>query len=114
MARKKMSASQLPRGKKESDRVGEARHARGGELHQTAGGQHPALTTNQGVALSDNQNSLKANPRGLCFSKTLSCARRSRILITSASFTHELQVCMDISSSPLRSRNTVPPEYSPR
>ena len=36
----------------------------GGELHQIAGGQHPALTTNQGVALSDNQNSLKANPRG--------------------------------------------------
>jgi catalase len=35
-----------------------------GEVHQIAGGQHPALTTNQGVALSDNQNSLKANPRG--------------------------------------------------
>jgi catalase len=38
--------------------------AAGGELHQIAGGEHPALTTNQGVALSDNQNSLKANPRG--------------------------------------------------
>lgn len=36
----------------------------GGELHQIAGGKHPALTTNQGVALSDNQNSLRANPRG--------------------------------------------------
>jgi catalase len=36
----------------------------GGELHQLAGGEHPALTTNQGVALSDNQNSLRANPRG--------------------------------------------------
>ncbi len=36
----------------------------GGELHQMAGGKHPALTTNQGVALSDNQNSLRANPRG--------------------------------------------------
>ena len=36
----------------------------GGELHQLAGGGHPPLTTNQGVALSDNQNSLKANPRG--------------------------------------------------
>jgi catalase len=36
----------------------------GGELHQIAGGQHPALTTNQGVALSDNQNSLRANPSG--------------------------------------------------
>ncbi len=38
--------------------------APGGELHQTAGGEHPALTTNQGVAISDNQNSLKAHPRG--------------------------------------------------
>jgi catalase len=41
-----------------------AQVATGGELHQIAGGQHPALTTNQGVALSDNHNSLKANPRG--------------------------------------------------
>ena len=38
--------------------------AAGGELHQPAGGDHPALTTNQGVALSDNQNSLRAHPRG--------------------------------------------------
>lgn len=38
--------------------------AAGGELHQIAGGEHPALTTNQGVAISDNQNSLRANPRG--------------------------------------------------
>jgi catalase len=38
--------------------------AAGGELHQTAGGGHPPLTTNQGVPISDNQNSLKANPRG--------------------------------------------------
>ncbi|OHB55421.1 MAG: catalase HPII [Planctomycetes bacterium GWF2_50_10] len=36
----------------------------GGELHQVAGGKHPALTTNQGVPLSDNQNSLRANPHG--------------------------------------------------
>jgi len=35
-----------------------------GELHQIAGGEHPALTTNQGVPLSDNQNSLRANPHG--------------------------------------------------
>jgi catalase len=34
------------------------------ELHQIAGGEHPALTTNQGVTLSDNQNSLRANQRG--------------------------------------------------
>jgi catalase len=43
---------------------GHSQLAAGGELHQTAGGEHPALTTNQGVALSDNQNSLRANPRG--------------------------------------------------
>jgi catalase len=43
---------------------GDSQLAAGGELHQIAGGKHPALTTNQGVALSDNQNSLRANPRG--------------------------------------------------
>ena len=43
---------------------GGSRLAAGGEMHQVAGGMHPALTTNQGVALSDNQNSLRANPRG--------------------------------------------------
>ncbi len=43
----------------------EATHvAAGGELHQSAGGTHPPLTTNQGVAISDNQNSLRANPHG--------------------------------------------------
>jgi len=36
----------------------------GGELHQFAGGQHPPLTTNQGVPVSDNQNSLRPTPRG--------------------------------------------------
>jgi catalase len=36
----------------------------GGELHQSAGGKHPQLTTNQGVPFSDNQNSLRATPRG--------------------------------------------------
>jgi len=36
----------------------------GGELHQTATGDLPALTTNQGLAISDNQNSLKAHRQG--------------------------------------------------
>ena len=36
----------------------------GGELHQLAGGEHPLLTTNQGLTITDNQNSLKANPKG--------------------------------------------------
>ena len=38
--------------------------ALGGELHQTADGEHPILTTNQGLGISDNQNSLKANQLG--------------------------------------------------
>ena len=38
--------------------------AAGGELHHSAGGSHPNLTTNQGLSIADNQNSLKANPRG--------------------------------------------------
>ncbi|MBL8250455.1 MAG: catalase [Candidatus Competibacter sp.] len=36
----------------------------GGELHQPAGGTHPPLTTNHGIPVSDNQNSLRATPRG--------------------------------------------------
>jgi catalase len=36
----------------------------GGELHQSAIGDQPVLTTNQGLPISDNQNSLRANPKG--------------------------------------------------
>ncbi|UFN48732.1 catalase [Roseomonas sp. OT10] len=36
----------------------------GGETHQVAGGEVPVLTTQQGVPVSDDQNSLKAGPRG--------------------------------------------------
>ena len=36
----------------------------GDELHQTLTGTHEALTTNQGLRISDNQNSLRANGRG--------------------------------------------------
>ena len=36
----------------------------GGERQDQAGGAHPALTTNQGLPLSDNQNSLRPTPRG--------------------------------------------------
>ena len=49
---------------KSSGRNGVSHPSTGGELHQIVGGRHPALTTNQGVALSDNQNSLRANTRG--------------------------------------------------
>ena len=43
-----------------------------------------SLTTNQGVPVADNQNSLKAGLRGPRCSKTSSCAKRSPISITSA------------------------------
>ncbi|HEY5071051.1 MAG TPA: catalase [Caulobacteraceae bacterium] len=36
----------------------------GGELHQQSGGPASQLTTNQGVPIGDNQNSLKAGARG--------------------------------------------------
>jgi catalase len=36
----------------------------GGETHQQAGGDTPVLTTNHGVPVSDNQNSLKSGARG--------------------------------------------------
>jgi catalase len=44
--------------------VGETLVAPGGELHQQAGEPSSQLTTNQGVPISDNQNSLKAGARG--------------------------------------------------
>src|SRR3954447_7426760 len=37
---------------------------KGGETHQTAGGNQPVLTTQQGVPVADDQNSLKAGVRG--------------------------------------------------
>ncbi len=36
----------------------------GGETHQTAEGAIPVLTTQQGIPVADDQNSLKVGPRG--------------------------------------------------
>ncbi|WP_102108956.1 catalase [Oceaniglobus roseus] len=36
----------------------------GGETHQTAGGKHDTMTTQVGMPIADDQNSLKAGPRG--------------------------------------------------
>ncbi|MBV8894671.1 MAG: catalase [Acidobacteria bacterium] len=36
----------------------------GGETHQTAAGEIPALTTQQGIPVADDQNSLRVGPRG--------------------------------------------------
>lgn len=58
------SHSEKPNQKKSPGSSGESQTAAGGELHQVSGGAHPALTTNQGIAISDNQNSLRANPHG--------------------------------------------------
>ena len=44
--------------------AGQESTGNGGELHQAAGAGDPVLTTNQGLAISDNQNSLKAIPKG--------------------------------------------------
>jgi catalase len=45
-------------------RASDATLGRGGELHQTLSSKDEALTTNQGVPVSDNQNSLRAHTRG--------------------------------------------------
>ena len=50
--------------KKHKKSNGDEQVAAGGELHQTVSGEHPQLTTNQGIPISDDQNSLRANPRG--------------------------------------------------
>jgi len=52
--------------KKKTKSVPPAPSARGpgGETHQVVSGTHPALTTNQGTPISDDQNSLKIGARG--------------------------------------------------
>lgn len=54
----KKSVSRPAKGAKKNE-VGNA-----GEPQQQAGGTHPVMTTQQGLAISDNQNSLRATPRG--------------------------------------------------
>ena len=41
----------------------------GGETHQTAGGDRPVLTTQQGIPVADDQNSLKGKTKGLFHSE---------------------------------------------
>ncbi|MBI5536502.1 MAG: catalase [Deltaproteobacteria bacterium] len=55
--------SQTPADKDSSTKP-ESRSGNGGELHQLAGGAHTPLTTNEGVGIPDNQNSLKSSARG--------------------------------------------------
>ena len=49
---------------KTPDRAPASHVGDGGETHQTASTPDARLTTNHGAPISDNQNSLKAGPRG--------------------------------------------------
>ncbi|MDH5834851.1 catalase [Luteimonas kalidii] len=57
-------AGSVGRGAQGNDPDADAPRGTGDELQQQAGGSHPPLTTNQGVVIADNQNSLKQGPRG--------------------------------------------------
>ena len=57
-----MAASEQTNGHRPIAQIGgqSVERGEGGETHQTAGDARPRLTTNQGVALADDQNSLRA------------------------------------------------------
>src|SRR5450830_605449 len=59
-----MSNAKSVNSKDDASLIENTQIAKGGELHQLASGEHSVLTTNQGLGISDNQNSLKANPLG--------------------------------------------------
>ncbi len=61
MKGKAAAAPGAPQAKKGSAR---GTPGNGGELHQASGQGSEPLTTNQGIPVSDNQNQLKAGPRG--------------------------------------------------
>ena len=52
----------MARAKRSTDDAAQRGHA--GELHQHAGGDVPQLTTQQGVVVSDDQNTLRVGARG--------------------------------------------------
>lgn len=53
-----------PRGSARKPVRGGATRGAGGERHDQADGKHPPLTTNQGMPIADNQNTLRAFMRG--------------------------------------------------
>jgi catalase len=57
-------ASRTPSSRTPKPKTPSESRGNGGELQQMADGRHPPLTTNQGLPLSDNQNSLRSTPRG--------------------------------------------------
>ncbi|HET6783320.1 MAG TPA: catalase [Pseudoxanthomonas sp.] len=62
MASRKPAAKTTPANS--AQKTARSLRGQGDELHEQAGGAHPPLTTNQGIPISDNQNSLRATPRG--------------------------------------------------
>ena len=58
------STPNVPSTSSPSPDAGTETRGNGGELHQHAEGTHPVLTTNQGIPVADNQNSLTQGPRG--------------------------------------------------
>jgi len=67
MAKSKDASARAPKSAAKSSTTAnppQTRRAAGGETHQTASDARDRITTNHGVPISDNQNSLKAGPRG--------------------------------------------------
>ncbi len=64
MASQKKPAKPAKSAKPPAPTARSAARGAGDERHDSAGGTHPALTTNQGIPVADNQNSLRAAPRG--------------------------------------------------
>ena len=58
MPTKKQVKTKAPRGEVKQLKV------KGGEIHQQCEASEVPLTTNQGLAISDNQNSVRAGERG--------------------------------------------------
>ena len=58
------SPKSAPAGKAPPGNAGDEARGKGDEPQQMVAGQHATMTTNQGLDISDNQNQLKATPRG--------------------------------------------------
>ena len=56
--------SSKPTNPRQANGADDTATGQGGEPQQQAGGSHPVLTTQQGIAVPDNQNALRATPRG--------------------------------------------------
>src|ERR1700710_1547036 len=64
MAKSKDAPARAPKSESKSGKTPALGRVAGGETHQTASDPNDRITTNHGVPVSDNQNSLKAGPRG--------------------------------------------------